>query len=246
MKKILVAFGDSHTAGSEIEEQFQPFCYEKAYPAMIAKYFGYDYLNCAQPGGSNQWILNRFKKVIPKLISKNYSIFVLCNFCESSRNFFIDDYGEVNHLCVSELEENFNPDLISFLSPKHVRKQYREYLENNPNQVLELKSLYIIKTIQNFCKKHNVPFLFHVSSEWYGGNWEGIDKNNFYGHEHFIYNQKLRLEHHSKYSYWGRCISSGLYKKFQSGKRWQYHFPEVYHKYWSNLLIEFINQKNII
>ena len=44
--KILLANGDSHTSGAEIEYHFQPHCYEKAWPKRLANKIGYEsYIN---------------------------------------------------------------------------------------------------------------------------------------------------------------------------------------------------------
>lgn len=248
MKKILLAFGDSHTAGSEIEEQWQPTCYEKAYPSHIAKHYGFDYLNFSQPGGSNQWILKKFSEVVPRLISKNIPLFIVCNFCESSRMFFIDKNNNTHHLVCGNLDKP-NPDLVKFSHPRHIQKEYKHYLKNNPDKLLSIKSLLIIQKIQNFCMTNNIPFLFHVSSQWYWGDWSNINKKNFYGHhdsEITLYTLHDIGKYEKIYSYWGRCDYSGFNKLFEPLNRWKYHFPEVYHVYWANLLIDFIDNQKIL
>ena len=87
MKRTLLAFGDSHTAGAEIDELYSASCYERAYPAHIAKHYGFDYENFAVSGGSNDWLIRQFMIRIQKSLIKNESVFVLCNFCDPSRTY---------------------------------------------------------------------------------------------------------------------------------------------------------------
>ena len=56
--KILVAIGDSHTNGSQIDGQHGSSEYNlrNGFPAMIAKEYGYELHNVSKPGGSNQYI----------------------------------------------------------------------------------------------------------------------------------------------------------------------------------------------
>ena len=80
MTRTLLAFGDSHTAGAEIEKQYELWYYEKAYPSYIAKYFGFEYKNYAYPGGSNDWALVQFHKAIKSSIKNKEDVFFLFNF----------------------------------------------------------------------------------------------------------------------------------------------------------------------
>ena len=56
-KKItLFANGCSHTAGSEIDFALQGHKYEGAWPKWLAEDFGWNWINIAQPGASNEYI----------------------------------------------------------------------------------------------------------------------------------------------------------------------------------------------
>ena len=44
---LLLANGCSHTAGAEIEYEWQDNCYEKAYPSTCSKELGWDTVNLA-------------------------------------------------------------------------------------------------------------------------------------------------------------------------------------------------------
>ena len=57
--KTLVIVGDSHSAGSEIENiDNNGMCLEKAWGAHLSKKLGYNYVNLSSPGASN-WLIAR-------------------------------------------------------------------------------------------------------------------------------------------------------------------------------------------
>lgn len=55
-KITLLANGCSHTAGSEIDFAYQGCCYDKAWPRWLADDKGWDWVNLADPGASNEQI----------------------------------------------------------------------------------------------------------------------------------------------------------------------------------------------
>ena len=59
MEMILLANGCSHTAGMEIEYADQYTCYEKAWPAFVAKKLKLQPVNLATPGQSNDAIVRK-------------------------------------------------------------------------------------------------------------------------------------------------------------------------------------------
>ena len=56
---LLLANGCSHTAGAEIEFEWQDNCYEKAYPKWCADALGWEYKNIADSGASQERIIDR-------------------------------------------------------------------------------------------------------------------------------------------------------------------------------------------
>jgi hypothetical protein len=252
MTRTLVAFGDSHTSGAEIEGQYSSSCYEKSYPAHIAKHYGFDYINYSQCGGSNMWILHEFYRVIPKLVDQGIPLFVLCNFTEVSRMFFHqinpDNSSEIIHLVSSNLAQLTNNN-YQFCHPEELLIKYKKYLMNNSQRKLIEKTLLIIRKIQNFCKDNNIPFVFHTSIYWFPGDWTGIDKKNFFGHHDsdiIEYDKKMSKMYQYNYSYWGLASKYPICNKLKQYDRWKMHYPEEYHRFWAKILINFIDEQKIL
>lgn len=246
MTRTLIAFGDSHTSGAEIDIQYSEFCHEKAYPSHIANHYGFDCLNFGQSGGSNLWILKRFYEVMPELVEKGIPLFVLCNFTDVGRMFFKweDSWFHFTPGDLNQLNGN-----SKFSYPEEPLLRYKEYLINNSDIQLTQKTLLIIKKIQNFCKDNNIPFVFHTSVYWFDGNWKEIDKRNFLGHhdsDKTFYYPNVCNEYAIKYSYWGLATHHPMCKHLQYEDRWHMHYPEPYHKYWAKVLINFIDNQKLL
>jgi len=262
MTRTLLAFGDSHTAGAEIEEQYKYWCYEKAYPAYIAKHYGFEYKNFSEAGGSNDISLKRFIDEIKKVILNKEKVFVLFNFTESSRTYFTtaitleskknwDEkyYGNLNfypaHLSPNIFLNNTYEKELKLHLPL-----YRHYIASNTNKMLDEKSINQMFIVQTICQKYNIPFIFHNSMQWYSGDWTLIDKKNHFGHHNavnFKYNLKVDCPlMESLYSFWGVACSHLDWKHYGQLERWKGHYPESYHKFWAQTLINFIDQQKIL
>ena len=87
----LVTFGDSHSAGAEMECKGHPGSPERAYPAKIAKHYGWKSINLSTCGGSNAWLWKTFEDCMPILMNREEDLVVLCNFTEISRMYFWDN-----------------------------------------------------------------------------------------------------------------------------------------------------------
>jgi hypothetical protein len=247
MRRILLAFGDSHTAGAEIDAQYNPTCYDRAYPAYIAKHYGFDYENLATSGGSNDWMIRQFMIRIQHSLIKKEKVFVLCNFCESSRTYILLP-DKLNHCTVSQLY----PDKVAknkFLPDPDIVELYKNYLRTHSSKVLNYKSLSQIFIIQTICDQHNIPYIFHSSTDWYIGNWDLINKKNYFGHhstKKLTYTKYESLQMFAQYSYWGAAIHNPDWANLIKNSRWSMHYPESYHKFWAETLINFIDEQKIL
>ena len=71
---ILIANGCSHTAGAEIEAPLQGECYEKAWPKKLADSLGYEPINLAISGASDDRVVRTTIDCLGKLKkSPNYN-----------------------------------------------------------------------------------------------------------------------------------------------------------------------------
>ena len=247
MKRILLAFGDSHTAGAEIDEQYSGECHDKAYPAYIANHYGFDYENLAVCGGSNDWLIRQFMIRIQHSIIKKEQVFVLCNFCESSRT-YIKFPGKIQHCTTSLLSQNSNTKEELVVDPIFI-KPYKNYLRTHTDEILNFNSLSQILIIQSICEQYKIPYVFHTSAHWYDGNWNLINKKNYFGHhvtKKMSYT-KFDLHHMSReFSYWGIATHHPDWAHLQKTPRWSMHYPEEYHRFWAQILIDFIDKQEIL
>ena len=247
MKRILLAFGDSHTAGTEIRRRYQASCYSRSYPSHIAKHYGFDYENFSASGGSNDWIFRQFMIRIQYALIKKQKVFVLCNFCDPART-YIKLPGKMHHCCPSLLLQNEHTEWIHLVDEDFV-KPYEDYIKSNTDDFLNHKALSQIFTIQTICEQYSIPYVFHVSTNWYEGNWSLINKNNFYGHhdvENTIYKKSKSYMMYRLYSYWGTATHNDQWKDVQNTPRWSMHYPEEFHKFWAEKLINFIDDRGIL
>lgn len=265
MTRTLLAFGDSHTSGAEIEKQYVYECFEKAYPAYIAKHYKMEYKNYSLGGGSNDLSFKRFNDVIKRVILNKESVFVLFNFTESSRTYINTPY-------VAESHRDFDKNYYGRLdySTRHLAKNYfsnnsecsfektllkylpiyKHYILSHTNKDFDEKSLNQMFIVQTICEKYNIPFIFHNSITWYSGNWSLINKKNHFGHHSNVktnyYHKDDLLLMESLYSFWGVACNHPDWRHYVKIKRWEGHYPESYHKFWAQTLIHFIDQQKIL
>jgi len=247
MKRILLAFGDSHTAGAEIDKKYSGECHDKAYPAHIARHYGFDYENLSACGGSNDWMIRQFMIRVQYALLKNQSIFVLCNFCDPSRT-YIKIPGKLQHCTSSMLIQDKNTKTELLVDPIFIRP-YRNYLKTNNDDALYHKSLSQILIIQTICNQYNIPCIFHTSTHWYRGNWNLINKKNYFGHhahKNSIYNTRHLYDMTKYYSFWGVATNHPEWSHVQKDPRWANHYPEEFHKFWAKTLIDFIDKQGIL
>jgi hypothetical protein len=270
MTRTLLAFGDSHTAGSEIDEKYSIECPSRAYPSYIAKYYGLGYENYAQTGGSNDWALFRFNSVIKSVLRDKKEVFVLFNFLEPARTFFWNKDGKTDKIMhclpnmlkknyIQEISKNFKEKseeeyelyldwLYNFYIHDYdkIMPLYRNYLKKYSIQILDKKALTQMKYVQKVCVDNNIPFIFHTSCLWYCGDWSSISQKNFYGHDKDSYFGNEATHRGHVYSFWGRATKHARWKHLQKEYRWSEHYPEEYHRYYASLLVNFINQQEIL
>jgi hypothetical protein len=247
MKRILLAFGDSHTAGAEIDKQYSGECHDKAYPAHIARHYGFDYENYAACGGSNDWMTRQFMIRIQHALIKKQQVFVLCNFCEPSRT-YIKLPGKMYHCTSAILTQNENTKKELLVDSDFV-KPYKNYLRTHSDKLLNFKSLSQIFIIQTICDQYNIPYVFHSSTHWYEGNWDLINKKNYFGHhstKKTVYTQSESYKLFPQYVYWGVATNHPDWTHIKDDPRWSMHYPESFHEFWAKILIDFINQQKIL
>ena len=247
----LIAFGDSHTAGAEIDHRWDRGNPKKAYPAKIANHYGMDYENYGQVGGSNYWLMKKFMSRVQMGLRRNEKMFMVFGFCEPARNFVSSGRGTMHgtpYLLgryqegVLEERERVNEKLL---------KLYEYWLRAHTDEEVHSMSLDIIWQIQCICKQYDIPYLFTSATDFYYGDWSNIDPKYYYGHHatnKTIYEPSRpgNVIVREQYSYWGVATNHPDWKHLKDTDRWSMHYPEEYHEYWAGRLIKFIEDQKIL
>ena len=232
----LLAFGDSHTAGAEIDFKDQGECYDKAFSAKLSKHLDFKYENYAKAGGSNSYLISCLMSRVQRAIINSEKIFVVVGFCDPSRIFYKDKHGVLHHITSSNI-----------LTTKKVHLNfYEQYLQTYSNEELNNKAISEILLIQSFLKSYNIPFIFFISTQWYPGDWSLIDQKTFFGHQRQIYTERQSWDHYNSYGFWGTCMHHPDWSHYKNDPRWSAHYPEHFHEFWANLMLNFIKSNSIL
>ena len=224
----LIAFGDSHTAGAEIQEPNSSNCYERAYPAKIAKHYGWDWENWAVSGGSVSWVEREFWRRIPELEADKEEFFVLINWPEPARMFFTIEDGKTEHVTSASTHTNWL-----------YRRAYEEWLMRYTDQGLEDLSIAKLDFIAQYLLKEDIPFVMHWSTHpWGAGRLDTRINRRFYGLHQAGENP---ADLWRKWTYWGHCVNHQDMGWLSTTERWSGHYPEQFHEYWAGIMIKFID-----
>lgn len=164
--KTLVVVGDSHTAGSEIEDSQKvknnSFCVNRAWGAHLSNKLGYKHINIAQPGGSNWWITRTTKDWVYNNLVKesnytvhDFSLIVMWSSFHRTEIIYPDsgDHRIIGPSTTIQagFKSNHNDDL----------EQYQNLIItfNDPVQN-HYENLYHVYNLQQYLEKHNVNYKF--------------------------------------------------------------------------------------
>ena len=223
--KLLVS-GCSHSAGSEIIEQWHPRCPERAFGGYIKDMLGFDqYVNIAGPGFSNQWIYHKTVEYLETLVNPK-EWFVIIGWSNASRlPVYCYEKNEMVHLC----PDHRNLAVFSKTIQRAYEHLYKTMLPIHTSVQTEHTR---IIGMQSLLKQLEIPYVFFdaVCSNHENSNPTLIDLNHYYK-----YNQEDN-------TYW-RNFMLNFWDK---SERWANHAPESYHQIWANNLVDFINQNNLL
>lgn len=242
--KTLLSFGDSHTAGAEIDAAWSSECKEKAYPQKIADHYGIRSENHAVCGCGNAWILKSFIERIKYALSEKEDVVVHVGFTEPSR-YHVVGARDILHGTTALLKPNADPRAV--INTK-LLKLYEFWLRSHTDIQLHEMSVDIIWQIQSICKLYNIPYFFSCNIGVFKTDTSLIDGRNFYGfHKGFeIKDEKDGWFFFNEFSFWGVATNNPLWEHYQHDDRWSGHYPEEYHKFWADKLIKFIDEQQIL
>lgn len=244
--RTLLSFGDSHTAGAEIDAPWSSGCKEKAYPQKIADHYGMRSENHAMSGCSNAWILKSFIERIKYALSEKEDVTVHIGFTEASRNYVMGP-RDIVHGTTALLKPCSDPRAV--VNTK-LLKLYEFWLKSHTDLQLHEMTVDIIWQIQSICKLYNIPYFFTSNIGIFKTDISLIDGRNFYGLHDMssksIPNEKERWFLFREFSFWGVAINDPSWKHYQHDDRWSRHYPEEYHEFWADKLIKFIDEQQIL
>ena len=242
--RTLISFGDSHTAGAEIDAPRTPECKERAYPQKIADHYGMRSENHAVCGCGNSWILKSFIERIKYAVSEKEDVVVHIGFTEASRNYVMGS-REVLHGTTALLKPNADPR--SIVDTK-LLKLYEFWLRSHTDIQLHEMTVDIIWQIQSMCKLYNIPYFFSYNVGNFKTDTSLIDRRYFYGLHDMptITNEKEGWAFFRDFSFWGVASNDPSWEHYQHDDRWSGHYPEEYHEFWADKLIKFIDEQQIL
>lgn len=242
--KTLVIVGDSHSAGSEIENKpDNGICLEKAWGAYLSKKLNYKYVNLSSPGASN-W-----------LIARNAQDWVYNNVI-LQKNVDVKDFTMIVMWSSFHRHEIIYPDtkVHRVIGPGTKIKGY--YKTDHDDELEQLQKLQILFNDPAQTQYEN---LYHVYNLKLYLNNIGVNYKFINGIQHFIKPEELAQKNWFRYSYtslfeqfdWtdeyiGALDRSETYffyfletvkAKFDPWVR-SMHFNEQVHKQWADILFD--------
>jgi hypothetical protein len=159
---LLLANGCSHTAGAEIEYEWQDNCYEKAYPKFCADTLGWDYKNLAVSGASQERIIRTTIDWVGKNYKsyKNTDIYVVIMWSGPSRTEF---YSENIRNYLQMLPNNDEIYKKQFTKVEYL--YYKSYITLQNRQAQLVKWYNNIILLQSYLVTFKIKYLFLNASE---------------------------------------------------------------------------------
>ena len=227
---FLYANGCSLATGCEAVAE-EHINYEKSFPNMIADTLGWEHLNAALPGGSNQRIVRTTIYFVEKWLEENKSpddLFVLISWTGTDR-LEISHGNDRYHLLVHDLDTEIYNNI-----PRLVRRHYESYLAAVDNR--ESINLQNVLLMQSFLKNNNINYLF----------LNGIDEwtKKFLEHDQIIYNA-LDKQH---YLDGGR--DRGFMRQWLRNQGFPYapegHFREDAYAAYASMIVDYLRESGLI
>lgn len=237
--KTLIAFGDSHVSGAEIEYKNQGLCYEKAFSAKIAEHFNLNYENYGQPGGSTDYVLLKLMHRVKQAIKNKEEIFLIIGICDPTRT----------HYRFRDKDFHFTTAANTEGWPTIVCRAYADFIALHSDDYLSNKILNQVLLIQSFLKSYKIPYVMFSTTHFTFGDWSLIDPNRYYGHhimKNSYYNNKEAMVIQKGYSYWGVCSYHPEWLHYRKESRWSGHYPEEFHTFWAKTMIDYIENYNLL
>jgi hypothetical protein len=220
----LVVFGDSHPAGSEIDQQYSLQCYEKSFAQKIARQLSLSCENYSIAGASNSYIATECYKYLDKTYS---DLFVLISWGAANRA-TVYDHDTEDFLHINEYDAN-----ADYLSHKQKTMISSYYQYHYPSAEEEWKILGTIIGLYNYLKNKNIKFLMMDSTQAFA-HWH---QQYFQSYDYFELSNPTTYWH--QYEQWKQ---SSIY----NNDRWNKHAPEQWHEIWAEKVLQHIREQQLV
>ena len=246
---IMLFNGCSHTAGSEIEYEQQPFCYEKSWGKFLSNMTGNEYINIARGGSSNEYIFRTTQDWIIEnvLINKLYKI-------EDLHVIVMWSGFDRKELYIPDI--NFVDNINPMTDPKFIPTSMKNELENFKDTIVyfhdilysNLKNLTYVNNLSIFLDTFKIKYTFLNALHSFLG-LEDLDKNNIlcssYINNLWLYDDTKKIKHigfnNSDDTFFFHLTNKTNFKWSIHSKNG--HFGEDAHKYWAKRVYEIINKE---
>jgi hypothetical protein len=236
-------------AGSEIEYEYQPFCYEKSWGKFLSNMIGDEYINIARGGSGNEYIFRTTQDWIIEnvLINKSHKIedlhvIVMWSGFDRKELYFPD----------TNLIDNINP----MTDPKHFRTSMKNELEKFKDTIVyfhdtpysNLKNLIFVNNLSIFLDTFKIKYTFLNALHSFM-NLEDVDKNHTlrssYINNLWLYDEAKKIKHIGfndiNQTFFGHLTNKTNFQWSVHSKKG--HFGEDAHEYWAKRVYNFINKK---
>lgn len=212
----LFANGCSHTSGSEIEFEYQGYCYEKAWPRWLADDKGWNWVNVAEPGAGNEQI----RRTTFEWIAKNIEIEKKYNSDNLIVMIMWSGFNRFEAWSTTANQLRSQSGLTDLSQEAPELQEYAKFrtMVDLP-EVNEYKNLLEVYTTAKYLESLNIKYYF--SNALYA--WPTIQRFNG--------NSWLRERYDTIYRAYGDRVYRHLGFHNQEERFWQYLKPYPYSQY---------------
>jgi hypothetical protein len=250
---ILLSNGDSHTAGGEIDYEYQPTCYEKAWPQKLADKLGYESINLSKSGNSNQTIYRTTQDWIIRnvLIDKKYNpedIYIMIMWSGFDRHEVY--FPDVNYL--DNVNPNSNPSIYCSKMVQEIIDFKKSIVSFHDNLNSDFRALSIVYSLSFWLDANNIKHnfingLFHFPEiKYLNSFYINHALHNSFENLLLMYGEE-KIKKHYAFSDWDKTFFNHMteYSGLKTVNHSKYrHFGEDGHIYWAKKMYDFFFDNN--
>jgi len=243
--------GCSHTAGSEIDYENQPMCYEKAWGKWLTDMSGDEYINISMPGAGNEYIRRTTKDWIienvflKKLYNKeDIHVIVMWSGFDRKEVYYPDSnkIDNVNPMSDPELHATTMKHEIKKL--QEVVVYFHDELHSN------LKNIIILNDLLYFLNTYEIKYTFlnalhpFITLKELNNEYRNHNLYQSYYNNLWVFNEINRGKHlgifkkEETFFHYFNNHANFKWSKFSD----KGHFGEDAHKYWAQKVYKFLNE----